>query len=134
MEENQKRGRPNRKCLDDVEEWRKEEIRILKRKAQDRDAWKMIVKMCIGLQRVMYRWSVGWMDRFNSLFFYLSSTSWFNLFIYSFISSSNYYFYPFTYPSICLSSSSLRIYLTTSISFYLLTYSSINPICNHPCK
>jgi len=29
---------------DDVKEWFNEEIYILKRKAQDRDAWKMIFK------------------------------------------------------------------------------------------
>jgi len=39
-----KRGRPKREWLDDVKKWCNEEIYILKRKAQDRDTWKMIVK------------------------------------------------------------------------------------------
>ena len=42
MEGKTKRGRPNREWLDDVKEWYNEEIYVLKRKAQDRDAWKMI--------------------------------------------------------------------------------------------
>ena len=38
-----KRGRPKREWLDDVKEWCDEEILMLKRKAQDRDVWKIIV-------------------------------------------------------------------------------------------
>ena len=40
MEGKTKRERPRREWLDDVNEWCNEEIYILKRKAQDRDAWK----------------------------------------------------------------------------------------------
>src|SRR6218665_796079 len=36
------RGRSKKEWLDDVKEWCKEEIHILKRKAQDRDAWKIV--------------------------------------------------------------------------------------------
>ena len=39
-----KRGRPKREWLDDVKEWCNKEIYILKRKTQDRDAWKIVVK------------------------------------------------------------------------------------------
>ena len=39
MERKTKRGRPKREGLDDVTEWCNEGIYILKRKAQDRDAW-----------------------------------------------------------------------------------------------
>src|SRR6218665_2915282 len=56
-----KRGRPKREWLDDVKEWCNEEIYILKRKAQDRDAWKNS-QVCIGHQRVMNLWNNGWMD------------------------------------------------------------------------
>jgi len=45
MEGITKRGRRKGEWLNDVKEWCNEEIYILKRKAQDRDAWKMIVKM-----------------------------------------------------------------------------------------
>jgi len=47
MEGETKRGRPKREWLDDVKEWCNEEIYILKRKAQDRDAWKMMVKCAL---------------------------------------------------------------------------------------
>jgi len=47
MEGKTKRGRPKRERLDDVKEWRNEEIYILKRKSRDRDAWKMIVKCAL---------------------------------------------------------------------------------------
>jgi len=40
MEGKSKRGRPRREWLDDVKEWCNEETYILKRKTQDRDAWK----------------------------------------------------------------------------------------------
>jgi len=40
MEGKTKRGRPRREWLVDVKEWCNEEIYLLKRKAQDRDAWK----------------------------------------------------------------------------------------------
>ena len=43
-----KRGRPKREWLDDIKEWCNEEIYILKRKAQDRDPWKMKVKCALG--------------------------------------------------------------------------------------
>jgi len=46
-----KRGRPRREWLDDVKEWCNEEIYILKRKAQFRDAWKMIVKCALETNR-----------------------------------------------------------------------------------
>jgi len=42
-----KRGRPKREWLGDVKEWYNEEIFMLKRKAQDRDAWKIIVKRAL---------------------------------------------------------------------------------------
>src|SRR6218665_4230158 len=42
-----KRGRPRREWLEDVKEWCNEEISMLKRKAQDRDAWKIIVKRAL---------------------------------------------------------------------------------------
>jgi len=42
-------GRPKRKRLDDVKEWCNEEIYILKWKAQNRDAWKMIVKCALDI-------------------------------------------------------------------------------------
>jgi len=50
--------------LDDVTEWCNEEtyMYILKMEAQNRYVWKMIVIMCIGHQRVMNPWNVGWMD------------------------------------------------------------------------
>jgi len=44
-----KRGRPKREWLDDVKEWSNEEIymHMLKKKAQDRDAWKILVKCAL---------------------------------------------------------------------------------------
>src|SRR6218665_3654495 len=43
-----KRGQPKkREWLDDVKEWCNEEIFMLKRKAQDGDAWKIIVKRAL---------------------------------------------------------------------------------------
>jgi len=42
-----KRGRPKMEWLDDVKEWCNEEICMLKWKAQDRDAWKIIVKCAL---------------------------------------------------------------------------------------
>ena len=42
-----KGGRPKREWLDDAKEWCNEEIYILKRKAQDRDAWKIVVKCAL---------------------------------------------------------------------------------------
>jgi len=42
-----KRGRPKREWLDDVKEWCNEEIYLLKRNAQDRDAWKIVVKCAL---------------------------------------------------------------------------------------
>jgi len=47
MEGKTKSGRPKRECLDNVKEWCNEEMYILKRKAQDRDAWKMIFKCAL---------------------------------------------------------------------------------------
>lgn len=41
------RGRPTIEWLDDVKEWCNEVIYILKGKAQDRVAWKMIVKCAL---------------------------------------------------------------------------------------
>ena len=43
MKRKTKRGRPKREWLDDVKEWCNDEIYILNRKAQDRDAWKLPV-------------------------------------------------------------------------------------------
>ena len=40
MEGKSNRGRPRREWLDDVKEWCNEETYILKRKTQDRAAWK----------------------------------------------------------------------------------------------
>src|SRR6218665_1572918 len=37
-----KSGRPKMEWLDDVKEWSNDEIYILKRKAQDRAAWKIV--------------------------------------------------------------------------------------------
>jgi len=42
-----KRGRPKREWLDDEKAWCNEEIHILKRNAQDRDAWKLVVKRAL---------------------------------------------------------------------------------------
>jgi len=42
-----KRGIPKREWLDDVKERCNKEIYILKRKAQDRDAWKIVVKCAL---------------------------------------------------------------------------------------
>ena len=67
MEGKTKRGRPKRERLDDIKEWCNEEIYILKRKAQDRVAWKV----CIGHQQVMNPWNVGWTD-FQSEAIYFS--------------------------------------------------------------
>jgi len=47
MEGKTKSGRLKREELDDVKEWYNEEIYVLKRKVQDRDAWKMIVKYAL---------------------------------------------------------------------------------------
>jgi len=46
-----KRGRPKREWLDDVKEWCNKEIYILKRKTQDRDAWKIVVKGALDTNR-----------------------------------------------------------------------------------
>jgi len=42
-----KRGRPKGEWLDDVKEWRNEKIFMLKRKTQDRDAWKIMVNRAL---------------------------------------------------------------------------------------
>jgi len=55
MEGKTKRGRPKREWLDDVKECCDEEIYILKRKAQDRDAWKMIVKCALDTITNLYQ-------------------------------------------------------------------------------
>jgi len=53
MEGKTKRGRPRREWLidvkewDDIKEWCNVEIYILRRKAQDRDTWKIIVKCAL---------------------------------------------------------------------------------------
>ena len=47
MEGKTKSGRLKREELDDVKEWYNEEIYVLKRKVQDTDAWKMIVKYAL---------------------------------------------------------------------------------------
>jgi len=49
MEGKTKRGRPRREWLDDVKEWCNKKICILKRKAQDRDTWKKIVKSALDI-------------------------------------------------------------------------------------
>jgi len=49
MEGKTKRGRPKREWLDDAKEWCNKEIYILKRKALDTDAWKMIVKCALDM-------------------------------------------------------------------------------------
>src|SRR6218665_708209 len=51
MEGKTKRGRPKREWLDYLKEGCNEEIYILKRKAQDRVAWKMIVKCALDTNR-----------------------------------------------------------------------------------
>src|SRR6218665_3454868 len=61
-----KRGRLKREWLDDVKKWCNEEIFMLKRKAQDRDAWKYNSQVCIGHQRLMNPWNNGWMDGIRS--------------------------------------------------------------------
>jgi len=57
--------RPNREWLDDVKEWCNEKI-ILKKKAQDRVAWKMIIKCALHWTRTgdesIDRWMDGLMD------------------------------------------------------------------------
>jgi len=47
MEGKTKRGSPRKEWLDEKKEWYNEEIYILKRKAQDIDAWKMKFKCAV---------------------------------------------------------------------------------------
>jgi len=42
-----KRGWPKKEWLDDVKEWCNKETYVLKRKAQDRDAWKIVIKCAL---------------------------------------------------------------------------------------
>jgi len=51
MEGKTKGGRLKREWLDDAKEWCNEEIYILKRKAEDRDAWKMIGKCALDTNK-----------------------------------------------------------------------------------
>ena len=47
MEGKTKSRRPRRVWLDDVKEWCNKETYVLKRKAQDRDAWKIVIKCAL---------------------------------------------------------------------------------------
>jgi len=65
MTETTKRGRLKREWLDDVKLWCNEEIYMLKRTAQDRDAWKIMVKCALDTNG---RWTHGTMDGWTCTF------------------------------------------------------------------
>jgi len=49
MEGTSRRGRPNREWLADIEEWCREDIHTLSRKAQDRDLWRRTVNYAVNI-------------------------------------------------------------------------------------
>ena len=77
MEGKIRRWRPTREWLDEVKGWCNEDIHILKKKAQDRDAWRMIVKCALDTNGwwthgtldiccLFWSWDEGdWVDYFS---------------------------------------------------------------------